>query len=220
MSQQPMKRYDPDLKYIGTGDYIPVMSPCNDGEYILAADVEAVLTDNARLRERLKDNVPIRFYRQDAHDIGEVMVQTHDGEFCRRTDLEAIQHALAAKEALLDSENVYHERLRQDLVEIINKVTSARDTLHAELAAVVEAINDKCAGWFATFQDEGVRGDMCADIVESFGKILATLPASARALLDEVGRLRERVKELEGNAIVAENRLIAAYKRNEELNHD
>ena len=67
-------------------------TPCPDWDYddqwVRAADFDRIVQG---LEERLKNSVPIRFYNADIHDVGEVMICTHNGEYCRRTDLEAIK---------------------------------------------------------------------------------------------------------------------------------
>ena len=44
-----LKRYEPDVRYVGTGNYIPVMTANPDGEWIEYADHERIV---AELRDR------------------------------------------------------------------------------------------------------------------------------------------------------------------------
>lgn len=51
---KPLTRYEPDTVYIGTGDYVAECVRAEDGDYYLAADVDAVLEELLAEVERLK----------------------------------------------------------------------------------------------------------------------------------------------------------------------
>lgn len=45
-----MKRYEPSMRYIGTGEYVPVMVEADDGDCVMREDAIAAI-DAARLEE-------------------------------------------------------------------------------------------------------------------------------------------------------------------------
>lgn len=59
----------------------------------LIASYRALHAENERLRQRVEEiehnRIPIEFYAVEKDPVGDVMVRTHDGQFCRRDDFEA-----------------------------------------------------------------------------------------------------------------------------------
>src|SRR5690606_19183032 len=55
------KRYDADVKYIGTGDYVPVMTETDDGEYVRHEDFAALEAKCERMAKCIESAVRIKY---------------------------------------------------------------------------------------------------------------------------------------------------------------